>query len=314
MKGHPELPVLVSGASGHLGRLTVNSLLDRFGVPADQIIATTRTPEMIDDFAKRGVNVRQVDFEDPRTVKREFTGARRALIISITPDEAGYEPGRRSRLQAKAVEAAREAGVPHVLLTSAPNAETGNPAFWHAAHYATEQVLINSGLKWTILRNWDWPNFHWYTHWKPALERGWYSTAAGNGGSSYIAKEDTAAAAAGALVSDVSVNRLFNLTGPEVLSTDDVFALLHDLTGKTVRIKHLTPEEWEKDFLENGGDKFWVSIMHAHMEAQKGGFFGGISNAVEELSGSQPTTMREYLPGLMAKDLTKEIGAYRRSD
>ena len=50
------------------------------------------------------------------------------------------------------------------MLTSAPNAEMENPAFWHVAHYATEQVLINSGVKWTILRNWNWPNSHMHVH------------------------------------------------------------------------------------------------------------------------------------------------------
>jgi NAD(P)H dehydrogenase (quinone) len=295
-----ELPVLVSGASGKLGRLVVTHLLDTYKVPADQIIATTRTPENIADFARRGVVVREADFERPQTLVKAFTGAKRVLLISILPDEEypGQE-GRRQRLQAGAVNAVREAGVPHVLVTSAPNAEPGNPAHWHTPHYQTELAAINSGLKWTVLRHWDWPDFHWHMFWKKALQAGVYRTAAGKGGSSYIAREDAAAADAGALLSETSICRRFNITGPEAMSAEDVFSTLEKITGKKVKVEYQTPEEWEKTYLAEGGDPFWLCILPAHMRSQRGGFFGGLSNAVEELSGRPPMTMLEYLPRIL---------------
>jgi NAD(P)H dehydrogenase (quinone) len=295
-----ELPVLVSGASGQLGRLVVSHLLDTFKVPADQIIATTRTPEKIADFTRRGVVVREADFERPETLVKAFTGAKRALLISIWPDEEypGQE-GRRQRLQAGAVNAVREAGVPHVLITSAPNAEPGNPAHWHAAHYQTELAVINSGLKWTILRNWDWPDSRWHRYWRKALETGVFRTAAGKSGSSFVAREDAAAAAAGALLSETSICRRFDITGPEVMTAEDIFSTLEKLTGKKVKIEYVTPEEWERTYLAEGGDPFNLLIMPAHMRSELGGFFGGLSNAVEELSGRRPMTMLEYLPRIM---------------
>lgn len=301
-----ELPVLVSGASGQLGRLVIERLLDHHGVPPAQIIATTRSPELVADLAARGVVVRAADFARPETLAPAFAGAQRALLISILPDvDYPGQEGRRQRLQIGAVCSAQAAGVPHVLYTSVPNAEPGNPAFWHAEHYATELALINSGLKWTILRNWDFPDSKWRNLWKRALESGVHRTASGDGGISYVAREDAAAAAAGALLSATSVCRRFDITGPEVLNVEQVFALLEQLTGKAVRVEHVSTEEWAAHFRAQGGDAAWLAnrlaIVPAHMLSEKGGFFGGLSNAVEELSGRPPMRMRDYLPRLMSR-------------
>lgn len=301
-----ELPVLVSGASGQLGRLVVERLLDHHRVPAHQIIATTRSPGLIADLAARGVIVRAADFARPETLLPAFAGARRALLISILPDvDYPGQEGRRQRLQIGAVRAAQAAGVPHVLYTSVPNAEPGNPAFWHAEHYATELALIDSGLRWTILRHWDFPDSKWRNLWKRALDTGVHRTASGDGGISYVAREDAAAAAAGALLAATSICRRFDITGPEVLSTADVFGILRQLTGKTVRIEQVSIAEWKAHFAAQGGDPAWIAnrlaIVPAHMLSERGGFFGGLSNAVEELSGRPPMRMLDYLPRLMSR-------------
>jgi NAD(P)H dehydrogenase (quinone) len=302
-----ELPVLVSGASGRLGRQVIVHLLDRYGVPARQIIATTRSPELIADLAARGVIVRVADFARPESLAGAFAGARRALLISVLPDvDYPGQEGRRQRLQIGAIGAAHQAGVPHVLYTSVPNAEPGNPAFWHAEHYATELALIGSGLRWTILRNWDFPDSKWRNLWRRALESGVFYTAAGDGGVSYVAREDAAAAAAGALLSRTSVCRRFDITGPEVLSVTDVFSILEKLTGRTVSIEQVTTEEWKRRFAAAGGEPEWLAnrllVVPAHMQAEKGGFFGGVSDAVAELTGKPPMRMIEYLPRLMSSN------------
>ena len=76
--------LLVTGASGQLGRGVINHLLDTFKVPAAQIIAATRTPDNLADLAARGVVVRAADFNDPASLAKAFAGAGRALIIRPT--------------------------------------------------------------------------------------------------------------------------------------------------------------------------------------------------------------------------------------
>lgn len=295
-----ELPVLVTGASGMLARMIIQELLHEHRVPADKIIATTRTPEKLHDLSESGVVVRKADFEDAVGLTESFSGARRALIISVG-FEVPYVVGRRASLHKSAIAAAVEAGVNHVLYSSAPNSEPGNPAFWHADHYETEVALLNSGLTWSILRIWDWPNIHYRLFWEPALHSGVYYSPTGNGRSSFISKEDTAAALAAALLSSVSINRRFDITGTEALSSAEIFRVLENITHKRVEIIEVPLTEWVKNHWPRIGrpDSF-LPLWRAHMEAQRGGWFGGVTDAVEELTGRKPQSMVDYLPGIVS--------------
>lgn len=228
-----ELPILVTGGSGALARMVLHELIETHRVPADQVIATTRRPEKLRDLARGGVVVRTADFDKPETLAVSFAGARRLLLISVA-FEVPYVVGRRTRMHSAAIAAAIEAGVPHILYSSAPNPEPGNPAFWHADHYQSELALLNSGAKWTILRVWDWPRVHYQLFWRSALDTGVYRSPTASGGSSYISKEDTASALVAALLSPVSINRRFDLTGPEALTAHDVFQVLEGITHKQV--------------------------------------------------------------------------------
>jgi NAD(P)H dehydrogenase (quinone) len=107
------MSLVVTAASGHLGRLTVQALLDR-GVAANRIVATARTPESLTDPADRGVVVRHADYSDPQSLKKAFAGADRVLLVSSS------SVGQRIEQHRNVVDAAREAGVDLIAYTSAP--------------------------------------------------------------------------------------------------------------------------------------------------------------------------------------------------
>ena len=142
--------LLVTGASGQLGRSVINHLLDTLKVPANRIIATTRTPANLADLAARGVTIRAADFDDQASLAKAFAGADRALIISTDQVEVR---GKRREQQLAAVAAARQAGVGHLLYTSMPNPEPGSPVVFAPDHYDTEQAIKASGIPYTIFRN-----------------------------------------------------------------------------------------------------------------------------------------------------------------
>ena len=288
-----QSPVLVTGASGKLGRLVLEELLSTRGVPAAGIIATTRSPATLADFARRGVDVRAADFDDPATLPAAFAGARRMLLISTTP-EAPYVRLKRFRQQAAAIEAAVEAGVPHIIYTSAPNPEPGTPCFWKEDHHLTEQALMRSGVKWTILRNWEWPDWHLELTWLPALARGVRYTAAGDGRCAYQTREDFARAAAGALLSDDVADRRFDVTGPELLANDDIMTRLGEVAGQNIEVVKVSPDEYGRRLLDMGLDPNFVPIYVAFDTAVGMGLFDAVSSATETLSGRKPQTLREF--------------------
>jgi len=74
--------LLVTGASGHFGQRVLHHLLSTLKVPANNIIATSRTPDKLTSWAAQGVTVRAADFEDPTSLPAAFQGAERLLLIS----------------------------------------------------------------------------------------------------------------------------------------------------------------------------------------------------------------------------------------
>ena len=141
--------LLVTGASGQLGRRVLAHLLDTCAVPPARLIAVTRDPAKLADFAARGVEVRRGDFDDPGSLGEAFKGAGRLLLIST---DALDTPGRRLAQHQAAIAAAKTAGVRHIVYTSMPNPD-GSPIPFAPDHLGTEQALALSGRGWTILRN-----------------------------------------------------------------------------------------------------------------------------------------------------------------
>jgi NAD(P)H dehydrogenase (quinone) len=132
-------PLLVTGASGQLGRRVLELLLERNAGP---IIATTRTPASLAGFAARGVDVRRADFEDDASLTAAFAGAKRALLIST---DAVDRPGRRLAQHRSAIAAFERAGIEHVVYTSLPN-PIDTPVTIAPDHAGTEAALAASKL------------------------------------------------------------------------------------------------------------------------------------------------------------------------
>ena len=126
------MPLLITGATGHLGRLVVEQLLAA-GVPAGDIIATGRATDKIKDLADRGVQVRAVDFADPAAVRAAVADADRVLLVSA------MDPGGRVAQHRNVIDAARDAGTGLVAYTSIVNAATTTIRL-AADHQATEQA------------------------------------------------------------------------------------------------------------------------------------------------------------------------------
>ncbi len=114
------MSVVVTGATGHLGRLVVENLLGR-GVPADQVVAVGRRTDTLADLAECGVQVRRADFDDRVSLDEAVRGAESVLLIS------GSEVGRRVAQHAHVIDAAKAAGMRHLVCTSA---RTPTPRRW----------------------------------------------------------------------------------------------------------------------------------------------------------------------------------------
>ncbi|GAA0474348.1 NAD(P)-dependent oxidoreductase [Paractinoplanes deccanensis] len=224
------MTIVVTGATGHLGRLTIESLLAK-GVPATEIVGVGRQIEKIADL---GVTVRQAAYEDPAALRAAFEGADKVLLIS------GSEPGKRVPQHANVIEAAKDAGVGLLVYTSAPKADTTDMKL-AAEHAETERLIKESGLPYVILRN------GWYIENYPvdqALAQGLVG-ASGDGKISVAPRADYAEAAAAVLATDGHVGKIYELGG-EAVTKAELAAEISRQSGKQVTYTDLDVDKYKE--------------------------------------------------------------------
>jgi uncharacterized protein YbjT (DUF2867 family) len=164
-----QIMIVVTGATGQLGRLVIQSLLAK--VPAAQIIAAVRQPTRAADLAALGVQVRQADYSQPATLDAAFQGASKLLLISSS------ELGQRAAQHRNVIEAAQRAGVSLVAYTSLLHADR-SPLGLAGEHVQTEALLKTSGLPHVLLRNgWYTENYLASVPARPARSMSWRATA-----------------------------------------------------------------------------------------------------------------------------------------
>ncbi|MDO9355421.1 MAG: SDR family oxidoreductase [Solirubrobacteraceae bacterium] len=282
------MTLAITGASGNLGRRTAELLLEG-GVDPSQVVLLTRTPSNLDDFAAKGVQVRAADFDDPSSLPAAFDGVDRLLLISTDT------VGARIEQQTRAIDAAKAAGVGHVIYTSAPQPSTENPALVVVDHLATEEHLRASGLDWTFLRNNLYSEFQLGSG-AQAVASGQIFTNAGDRGAAYVSREDCAAAAAAVLAGGAEhAGQAYEISGGEALTQDQVAALLTEVTGKPVAVVQVDDEGLTGGLTAAGLPDFIIPVLVTFGTAQREGYLDLVTTAVADLTGRQPTPLRDVL-------------------
>lgn len=279
--------LLVTGASGHLGRRAVEALLD---ADAGNVIATTRTPDKLADLAARGVEVRAASFDDPGSLEGAFKGADRILLVST---DALHAPGLRIQQHRNAIAAAVAAGVEHLVYTSSTGPLPTDQSSLLDDHFWTEHALAATDLDWTILRESLYADtlLMGLPH---AVATGQLFSATGNKGRNYVTREDCARAAAGALVSATG-RQVLEITGPEALTQDDIAAIASELTGRSVTHVNIPPEALRQGMLQSGLPPFIVDALINFDIAAAEGRHAIVTSVVNDLAGTPPTSVRDFL-------------------
>ena len=278
--------LFVTGASGQLGQAVIHHLLTTEGVSPARITAGTRDPAKLADLAARGVRVVALDFDQPEAMAQALAGTGRLLLISTDTLD---RPGRRLAQHRAAVAAARAAGVGHVLYTSMPNPDDSLVPF-AADHLGTEQALRESGLPHSILRN-AWYQENLLMELGPALERGQWTTAAGEGRYAPIAREDAARAAAAALAGRAEAGRIYDITGPELLGMDDIAAWAGQVFGRPVAAVQLDEATRTGILVQAGLPPFIAPVLVASEVNIRAGKFALLSDDVRALTGRAPAPL-----------------------
>ncbi|HEY5357544.1 MAG TPA: NmrA family NAD(P)-binding protein [Streptosporangiaceae bacterium] len=278
--------IIVTGATGALNGATVDHLLDR--VPANEIAVAVRDVAKAHRFAERGIEVRHGDYADPASLPGAFHGAGQLLLVSSN------DPGADAlSLHRTAIDAAVAAGAGRILYTSHQGAAPDTPFFPGRDHFATEQLLAESGIAWTSLRN------GFYAHSLNWLMGPWRETdritAPADGPVSWTAREDAAEAAAIILASNGAYEGPTTLTASTAPTFEEIAAIASELTGRTIERVVMDQDEWVAAQITAGQAEFVARFTLTMYQAAHEGFFAGVDPLLGTLLGHEPRTVRDLL-------------------
>lgn len=284
--------IVVTGATGQLGRLVIEELLKT--TEAKDIIAAVRTPAKASGFADRGVQVREADYSRSETLAAAFSGASRLLLIS------GNELGKREQQHKAVIDAAKSAGVTFLAYTSLLHCDT-SPLMLAAEHLATERYLLSSGLRYSLLRN-GWYFENQTVAIPQAIQNGAFLGASGDGRFSAASRSDYAAAAAAVLTGKGHENSVLELGGDQSYTRAELAAEVSRQTGREVKYNNLSEAEYKmilSNFLPAG---FAEVIADAEAHASKGALEDN-SHTLRRLLGRQTTSLAEAVESAIRKPL-----------
>jgi NAD(P)H dehydrogenase (quinone) len=269
--------IIVSGASGNLGGLTVDELLAR-GVAASRLILVSRTPDELGKYKDLGASVRFGDFTKPESLPAAYAGGTRMLLISV----GGNGEVTATELLKRAIDAAKSAGVKHIAYTSYVGITRGDTAGRAADHQATEEALRASGLAWTMLRNSIY--MHGLIGQAARMVADGRAVIPPNESTiGYVTREDCARAAAAVLSTPGHENKAYDITGPELLGVRATAAVASTVTGKPIEVVQGGAD------VRPGFGRPAISFTTSHFE---------------DLTGRKPTSLRVLFEANKAALLT----------
>jgi NAD(P)H dehydrogenase (quinone) len=244
------MSIVVTGATGHLGRHVVTQLLEK--VPAEQITAVVRDETKAADFAAKGVKIAVANYNAPETFDGLFAAGDKVLLISGNE----FDKGRPAQHKV-VIDAAKAAGVALLAYTSAP---AGLKASLVDDHLATEEVLLASGLPYTLLRN-SWYHENYTENLAPVLEHNAVVAAAGEGRVSSASRADYAAAAVAVLTGEGHENKAYELGGDVAWSFAEYAAVIAEQTGKDIAYNSVPGEVLQGILTGAGVPEMFAAIL-----------------------------------------------------
>jgi NAD(P)H dehydrogenase (quinone) len=283
-----EHKILVTGATGALGKLVADQLLKR--TSASSVIAGVRDRAKAADLAARGVDVRVLDYDKPETLTATLRDVDRLLLIS------GNAVGQRVRQHTAVIDAAKAAGVKLIGYTSVLRADLSKLGL-AAEHKATESVLVASGVPFVMLRNgWYLENFAGRVPAAGAPADVW--TCAGEGRFAAATREDFAAGTAAVLTSrDGYAGQKLELAGSSSFNMREFAEIASQVTGRAIACRNLSREDYSAALVKAGLPDFVAAILSDSDASAADGWLFDDSRTLEKLIGRATTPLAKVLEG-----------------
>ena len=278
--------ILVTGATGTLGKVIVTAALDA-GLSVRQAVRDTAR-------ANTAAEAVHFDFADAATIAPALQGAS-AVVLQAPPLDANAPA-----LLGPVVTAAKDAGVKQIVLISAFGVNHNE----QAPMRIVEHLVIDSGVAYTILR----PNF-FSENFSEGPQAGTIQSqnaiflAAADGKTSFVSVKDIAAVVVAAMQQSTTGHEI-DLTGPEALDHTEIAKIISNACGRTITYHAITPEQMSEGAQSHGMPEPMVAYLGMLYGVVRAGHAAGIAPFPESLAGCKPTSFEAF-----AKQVTWNGGA-----
>lgn len=285
--------ILITGATGKLGGKVIETLLKK-GIPANQIAALVRDENKAAYLKEKGVNLRVGDYDNKASLNEAMQGIDKVLLVS------GLDMSKILEQHHNVVNAAKNAGVKCLAYTSNCLRDRDTvDNYIMQTHFETEDYIIASGLNYLIFKNVLYmESMAMFMLGKDVLEKGIHLPA-GDGRVSYALRSDEAEAIGGVLAADECSSRIYNFTGSQAYSFDDVAEALSELSGKSVTYTPTSMENYKTSALAQGIPEHALEMMVPFYSDIKNGQGSTVSTDLEEALGRKPTDLKAGLKLLL---------------
>ena len=272
--------IAVTGVTGNLGGM-VARLCKKNKIEVRNLARNVEKAEKLGFY-----NVFKSSYDKSADTVKSLEGIEVLFMVS------GSENPNRVQQHKDFIDAAKIAGVSHIIYLSFYNASKNSIFTLGRDHYATEEYIKENGFKYTFLRD----NFYADFFVDLCREYGEIKGPAGNGKVSAVVRSDVSEVTAKILENPGKwENQTLNMTGPEELSMTEIVKAVSEYFGKEIKYIEETMEEayesrkiWKAEQWEYDS---WVSTYTAIAENEQ----SGISNDIEKVLGRKATSLVEYL-------------------
>ncbi len=276
--------ILVTGATGTLGSQVVKQLSQR----GHKVRAAVHSPEKAKALAGKADEIVSLDFSNPETFDGALDGVEKVFFLSpLTEDTV--------EIGTTFAEAAKKAGVRHIVRQSGMGADADAGITLGRWHWAVEQAIENTGIKWTHIRpNSFMQNFAAFFS-QTIKEQGAFYLPWGGGKISLVDVRDIAAVAVESLTGDGHEGQSYEITGPQALSGEDCAGIFSKVLNKTVQYVDV-PEDAARQSMQDMGMPDWFvdAIMELYA-VNKAGYTAGVTDTVEQVTGKAPRSFEQFV-------------------
>jgi NAD(P)H dehydrogenase (quinone) len=290
---------VISGASGSICGKIATLLLEQ--VAAEDVTLVSRTPEKLDAFKQRGVTVHPGDYNNPAALERAYTGSDVLMMIS------SMAVTKRVPEHRNAINAAKKAGILHIVYTSTAGIHPQNPTLSASDHIVTEDDLRRCGMGTTIMRNACYAEVFPTVAAQPVLRSGEWVQVEGNGKLAPISKDDIARTAVACLLDPARHDgAVYEITGPDLVSFRDIAAMTSEVYGVPIKYTPVSVEARYAMLDAMGVPRTYSEGMDGHPDAHlwcseemvtadiafQAGYHAILTGHVEYITGQKPMSLR----------------------